>query len=223
MTLIAPPAFDVPPMLRTRLTFDHLAIVAPSLEAGVAHVRKRLGVDAPAGGVHPLMGTHNHLMRLGETCFLEIIAIDPGAPAPERPRWFGLDRRGDAPPRLEHWLLATNDLDATLDEAGGLGGEAIRQTRGELSWRIAVRPDGALPMGGAFPGLLEWSTGTHPAAGMADLGCRLSVLTIDHPEAERISRFLEGRLIDARIRVRNAAGPNLSAEIETPSGTRVLG
>lgn len=209
-------------MPRTRLTFDHLAVVAPSLEAGVAHVRERLGVDVPAGGAHPLMGTHNHLMRLGEACFLEIISVDPAAPAPERPRWFGLDRRGDAPSRLEHWLLATTDLDATLDEAGGLCGEAIRQTRGELSWRIAVRPDGALPLEGAFPGLLEWSTGTHPAAGMADLGCRLSVLTVDHPEAEHIYRFLEGRLTDARVRVRSAATPGLSAEIETPSGTRLL-
>jgi hypothetical protein len=38
------------------------------------------------------MGTHNRLLKLGEGFYLELIAIDPQAPPPGRPRWFGLDR-----------------------------------------------------------------------------------------------------------------------------------
>ncbi len=70
---------------------DHLAIVAPTLEEGVAYVEKTLGVPMAAGGKHPEMGTHNRLLRLGDDIYLEVIAVDPEAPRPERPRWFGLD------------------------------------------------------------------------------------------------------------------------------------
>ena len=72
------------------LTFDHLTVAALTLEQGVAHIERALGVVIPAGGAHPLMGTHNHLMRLGEGAFLELIAPDP-AVTPQRVRWFGLD------------------------------------------------------------------------------------------------------------------------------------
>ena len=62
----------------------------------------------PAGGAHPLMGTHNHLLRLGETLFLEVIAPDPAAGPSLRPRWFALDDprvRAEltASPRLTTW------------------------------------------------------------------------------------------------------------------------
>jgi len=160
-------------LTHTALVFDHLAVVAPDVEAGVAHVRAQLGVDVPPGGTRPLMGTRNHLMQIGDACFLEIIAIDREAPAPQWPRWFNLDRRGDAPARLEYWLLGTKDLDASIAEANNLGGRAVAQTRGELSWRIAVQADGSLPLGGGFPGFLQWPEGSHPAISMANLGCHL--------------------------------------------------
>jgi len=52
---------------------DHLTVAALTLEQGVEHVRRCLGVVVPSGGAHPLMGTHSSLMRLGEAVFLEII------------------------------------------------------------------------------------------------------------------------------------------------------
>src|SRR5204862_2458991 len=76
---------------RPTTELDHLAIAAHTLEQGLAHVRDALGVDMPYGGKHPRMGTHNHLLRLGERVYVEVIAIDPSAPAPSRPRWFQLD------------------------------------------------------------------------------------------------------------------------------------
>ena len=58
------------------LSLDHLVVAALTLEAGVDHVFRSLGVAIPPGGAHPLMGTHNHLMQLGEGVFLEVIARD---------------------------------------------------------------------------------------------------------------------------------------------------
>src|SRR5690606_32822306 len=82
---------------------DHLVVTAPSLAEGARFVREALGVEPEPGGKHPRMGTHNLLLRLGNDVYLEVIAIDPGAPAPGHPRWFGLD---DAPtsPLLATWV-----------------------------------------------------------------------------------------------------------------------
>jgi Glyoxalase-like domain len=41
------------------------------------------------------MGTHNRVIAISSEsfpdCYVEVIAIDPDAPAPGRRRWFGLD------------------------------------------------------------------------------------------------------------------------------------
>ena len=65
---------------------------------GGDYVRSVLGVAPGPGGAHARMGTHNLLLRLGESVFLEVIAPDPAAAPPGRPRWFGLD--DVAAPRL---------------------------------------------------------------------------------------------------------------------------
>ena len=62
---------------------DHITVTAATLEAGARAVEQALGVRALSGGTHPRMGTHNLLLRLGDTLFLEIIAIQPEAPAPD--------------------------------------------------------------------------------------------------------------------------------------------
>ena len=90
---------------------DHLAVVAETLEAGVAHVEAALGVSMQPGGQHGFMGTHNRLMGLGPGFYLEVIAIDPAAARPPYPRWFNLDNF-KGPPRLASWVCRTDDMDA---------------------------------------------------------------------------------------------------------------
>ena len=70
-------------------SLDHLAIATTSIEG--RELDELLGVDLSRGGKHERMGTHNRLLRLGPTSYLELISIDPQAPAPGHPRWFELD------------------------------------------------------------------------------------------------------------------------------------
>jgi hypothetical protein len=209
------------------LQLDHITVAADTLAAGVAHAEAALGVTIPFGGAHPLMGTHNHLLRLGETLFLEVIAPDPNAGRLSRRRWFSLDdpaRRAElaASPRLVTWVVATDDIERALAEMPHAAGPAVTVTRGDLKWLISVPDDGAMPFGGAFPTLIQWPRGPHPAFRMADLGCSLLSLEIAHPEAELIGRLLRPFLGDQRVRFVTMDKPSLRATISTPQGERRL-
>ncbi|MBI5718611.1 MAG: VOC family protein [Burkholderiales bacterium] len=179
---------------------DHVVIAAATLEQGVAWCEATLGVAPGPGGKHALFGTHNRLLKIESAAFprayLEIIAVDPDAPAPPRPRWFGLDeelsrrRLAEAGPQLWHVAARTTAIDAhlaALAAAGldaGVALAASRQTpAGLLQWRIAVRGDGRLLCGGALPTLIEWPAspagpGVHPTLAMPPSAVRLREVSI---------------------------------------------
>lgn len=211
-------------MLRSAL--DHLVITAGTRAAGMAYVADVLGVAMREGGEHPRMFTHNALLRLGEAEYLEVIAANPDAPAPARPRWFDLDRHGaDAEPRLVTWVVRTSDIQAAASRSPIPLGQIEAMTRGSLSWLITIPPDGSLPLGGAGPDLIQWSTTEHPAASLPDMGCRLEELVIHHAEADRLEEFLkdigfEGRVACARPEPNH--GPGLTARMRTPTGSVLI-
>ncbi len=203
-------------------TLDHITVVAETLEDGVRAVKDQLGIDMPTGGKHPKMGTHNCLLALGDALFLEVIAIDPHAPAPTWPRWFNLDQfKGK--PRLETWVLRSQDLQKSLAQAHPESGVATEITRDHLRWLISLAEDGAMPLEGAFPTLIEWPAGQdHPAAKMTDLGCRLRSLTIEHPKADEILTHVDAQMDMSQIMIKNGPVKKIQAEIETPDGLRHL-
>lgn len=205
---------------------DHLAVTCTSLDVGCAFVAEVLSVAPQAGGEHPRMGTHNRLLRLGESCYLEVIAPNPTAPAPARPRWFGLDALApEAPPALTTWIARTSDIQGAIAAATEPLGAAEPMRRGALDWLISIPADGALVLGGAAPALIEWHSDPHPAARLPDLGLRLAMLEIFHPEPERVARLLASLALQAQLEV-SAAGPagavRLVAHIHTPQGLRQL-
>ena len=202
------------------LRLDHLAVAAGTLNDGVAAVGAALGVALAPGGKHPLMGTHNRLLSLGDL-YLEVIAVDPDAPAPGHPRWFDLDRF-TGPPRLSNWIAACDDLDAALrDLPPGLG-TPLALARGDLRWSMAVPDSGCLPFDNAFPALIEWQGAAHPAPRLPDTGVRLLRLEIAHPEATALRAALAPHFSDARVVVTDGPARAMRAEFTTPHGTRVL-
>ena len=166
------------------MELDHLVIGAATLEEGDAWCDRVLGITPQPGGKHALMGTHNRLVRISGAnhprCYLEIIAIDPEAPPPGRPRWFDLDQpalreRLALGPGLIHWVARVPNLDAALAYWRGEGvdaGEAVEASRGALRWRIALREDGRRLRREALPVLIEWGE-AHPADTLPDQGVQL--------------------------------------------------
>ncbi|MEF3046960.1 VOC family protein [Pseudotabrizicola sp. L79] len=199
------------------LRLDHLAVSAASLDAGVAVVEAALGLALGPGGKHPHMATHNRLLGLGEL-YLEVISIDPEAPAPAWPRWFDLDQF-QGQPRLTNWICACDDLETALAQAPQGTGVPVDLARGDLRWRMAVPGDGKLPFGGGFPALIQWQ-GAHPAARLPDSGARLRRLEIVNPRAMDLRNAVA--LDDPRVVFVQGPAPALRAEIDTPHGLRVL-
>ncbi len=205
---------------------DHITVTAPTLRVGAEHVFNALGVRPQPGGEHPRMGTHNMLLRLGEALFLEVIAPNPDAPAPGRPRWFGLDDLSpDAAPRLSVWVARTSDIHALAAASTEALGPIETMSRGNLQWFITIPTDGVPPLGGVAPSLIQWHTPTHPAAGLPDLGLTLASLELRHPEPQRVQRLLTRLDLHGPVVVSGSGTSGMAelvAQIQTPSGMRVL-
>lgn len=200
------------------MRLDHLAVVADRLDDGVAAIERTLGFPMAGGGQHAVMGTHNRLMGLGDI-YLEVIAIDPGAPPPPRPRWFDMDRFS-GPPRLANWVVACDDIGAALAAGPPGWGKPMALQRGDYRWQMAVPADGRLPFDNLMPALIRWEGPLHPARALPDHGLRLSRLEVFHPQAAALRQALAG-LADPRLAVVEGP-PALRAVIDTPDGPRSL-
>lgn len=208
------------------LTIDHLAVTAPSLAAGEQYVQQVLGVELQAGGEHPRMGTHNKLLKLGESLYLEVIAVNPQMPAPSHARWFALDAlQPDSAATLATWVARSEDIKADAAACDAALGLVEPMSRSDLHWQITIPSDGGLLLDGALPSLIQWQ-GAHPAASMPDMGCQLLGLDIYTPFSAELDLFLNQLNFEGPVMVhRLALGERgyLSAQIATPKGLRRLG
>lgn len=221
------------------LKFDHLVIAADTLEAGEAHVIEQLGltdVTPQRGGKHAAMGTHNSLLGLWGGAYLEIIAVDPQAPAPARPRWFGLDdeaikARLARGPYLAHWVARVErprSLARWQSQYPARLAPVLPMTRGDYRWQIGVPENGTLPTWqgagqGVVPTLIQWDTPQHPADALPSSDCAIRLLRGFHPQADTVADQLRWLGADGLIALEaTLVEASLVAEIDTPQGTRTL-
>ncbi|MGN8060236.1 VOC family protein [Ralstonia sp. 22111] len=209
------------------MKLDHIAFVAQSLEQAQAYASQLFGVELPAGGKHPLMGTHNLVTRIAPGVFLEFIAIDPEAPPPNRTRWFALDRlmrEGtlEEVPRLFGWVASVPDLARNASESPQHA--LLEVTRGDLRWHFFHRKDGEAEAGGCWPALIDWAGGQSPVDRMQDVGLRLHQFQLAHPEVTAIREKLHQLGWDAAgaenrsVALTDAARPGLTLVLDTPNG-----
>jgi hypothetical protein len=209
---------------------DHIVIAAATLQQGVDYVHSSLGVKIPKGGVHQTMGTHNHLMQLGNDAYLEVIAIDPEATTPTQPRWFGLDTTLMRAairhkPRLITWVMNTADIHQLVDRTDFDLGAPTALSRDNLKWEIALPDDGRLLADGMLPYCIQWQSKPHPSQAMTNSGCLLQSLTIHHNRPRWISDRLDAMEASHLVHVEalpDNKSPYLSATIDTPTGSVTL-
>lgn len=201
---------------------DHLVLAAANLDAGAAWLEQHLGITLSAVGRHVRMGTHNRLLGLGENFYLELIAIDPAAAPPGRPRWFALDTmQGGDRPRLIHWVARSADIVRDAGACSEALGEILPMERGDYRWRISVPADGHLPGDGLVPTLIQWDVPQHPAQHLPDAGCRLMKLEGFHSQPARIRTALASLGLGSRLDVHSCPAEDpaqLVAYLRTPCG-----
>jgi hypothetical protein len=224
------------PATQPALALDHLVVATADLGQGVAWCEATLGIVPGQGGRHARFGTHNRLFRIDGPAFarayFEIIAIDPEAPPPTQPRWFGLDdaqlqARLAQAPRLVNLVARVDAGPGTLEAAraelraaGADPGEAVHAWRetpqGRLEWEILVRADGQLGAGGVLPTLIRWR-GRHPVDAMPASGVMLLAFAICGLDAG-----VRAALPLAGVALGTGRDPALRARLATPKGDVTL-
>ena len=214
---------------------DHLVVMASDLAQGVAWCEATLGVTPGPGGEHPLMGTHNRLLKIAtathRTAYLEIIAINkiaiPSIPTGAR-RWFDIDdlalqaRVAQQGPVLTHFVASVPDIAVAVASLAAQGidrGAVLQASRptpaGLLQWQISVRNDGQRLFDGCLPTLIQWGD-THPTDTMPGSGVTLQTLQVQHPQAINLNNAYQAIGLSAVALAPGTA--RLRAQLQTPKG-----
>ncbi|MGY4304212.1 hypothetical protein ACVIJ6_001455 [Bradyrhizobium sp. USDA 4369] len=210
------------------LKLDDLTVIAPSLAEGVAHVRHFIDLDVPFGQRHDYMGTHNHLLQLGDAVYLEIVAVDPAAATPRRARWFGLDDHKrvrvdwDEGRRLRGWVARTDAIDLVVAGHPGVFGEKRALPDLDPAFDFTVPNDGALPRDGAVPSIIDRRGRPRAMASIADLGARLRSFVLEHPDPTALQAFYRTLSLDRPPEIRPGPRLRYRAQIETSGGLKEL-
>ncbi|MEL6846546.1 MAG: VOC family protein, partial [Bacteroidota bacterium] len=195
---------------------DHIIITAAELEQGCDWIEAQLGIRPVVGGQHPLWGTHNALLALGEDCYLEVVAPDPRLRVGERGLWLGdyFDRQ----PQLSTWAFREAVIPTNSPYLGSI--EAGKRQKPDGSWlRWRLTDPYVLAFDGAMPFVIDWGESRHPSLDLPSCGERLA-LSIVHPQAQALREALDQ--VGIQIVVKQGPTYNLIAEIQQGNKTLTL-
>lgn len=142
------------------LQLDHFRYTVPNLDAGMHDIVGKLGAQPEYGG---RLGTHNALLSLGASQYLEIIAPDPAQSGTAG------DLEGFSEAAITGWVVQTDDFAAvekTCSELG-LACRKVAMSRNTpagptLNWELLfVSGHGFDDL---FPVFVDWLESPHPAA-----------------------------------------------------------
>jgi Glyoxalase-like domain len=145
---------------------DHILLGCADLDTGMAYMEKLSGYRAAIGGSHPGRGTRNALLKLGERCYLEILAPDPEQ---QQLTWYS-EILTLKEPVLVGWAVETKNLDryAANLRAKGIActgptpGSRTRPDGQTYRWRTVKLED---DKAGILPFHIEWAEDSpHPAS-----------------------------------------------------------
>lgn len=202
---------------------DHLVYTADTLNAGMDEIESKLGVRPALGGSHPDFGTHNAVLSLGPSCYIEVIAPDPNLKAPDRGLPFGMGTSSTS--HIATWALRCERIEnqVTVAKRDGLdlglveSGNRRKQDGDMLSWKL-TNPY-ALLFDGAVPFLISWGKTSHPSS-MIPQGGELSGFRIEHPYPEQVEYALN--ILDVKVPVQRASRMRMIATIMTSNGLVAL-
>src|SRR6266404_5790727 len=199
------------------LLLDHVLLGCNDLDRGIDFVEQNTGVRPAIGGVHPVRGTRNALLSLGERRYLEVIAPDP---AQQKIVHFPQIRQMKEP-RLIGWAVHPPDIAATakllrdnqIAFQGPDGGSRKRPDGRVLNWKTINLAD---DRHGILPFFIEWSADSvHPSKD-APKKCDLDYFTVMGLDPAELSRVFQRIGVDAAVE--RSDRDRLRAHITGPKG-----
>ncbi len=127
------------------MLIDHVIYATPSAATTAERLRADHGVGATEGAFHPEHGTHNWVVPLGPTQYVELLEIVDRGAAGRSPIGQLMLAKLAADEGLASWAILTTDLDAVAARVGiapGAGKATDQAGKVIGSWRfVAAHPD----------------------------------------------------------------------------------
>ena len=143
---------------------DHIVFAASTLEEGTSLIENKLQVKLSNIGYHKDMGTHNRVVKINESVYLEVISIDPNSVTTKSKRWFNLDC-----PKLQSQLRKSPQVVGYVIESDNKKilkyyEPFFKASRGEYKWKFAMPCNNSKIsavksyQNGIIPSLINWES-----------------------------------------------------------------
>ena len=202
---------------------DHLVYGTSDLALGTSYFEEILHIKAVPGGQHLNRGTHNALIALSSSCYLEILAPDPQQKEVPLPYW--IDVYPQMKPRLIRWASKCSNIEDLikiglshgLDLGGVISGSRNLSDGTVLNWRLTdTRVN---HFSGVMPFFIDWQNSVHPSKNIP-LECSLVEMNLEHPDAEKINRYFKALSLEPKVI--SATAPSIKAKIQSPAGVIII-
>lgn len=210
------------PLVLTRASgwpLDHIGLGTASIDAGVAWLAERTGVEARILPPEPGQWYRSAALPIGPDSSIEVLAPNPehrGA----NPMKYVLSRCRT--PQLLFWYVAVRDFDAFMQAARDAG---VR-VEGVQRFNPPAGEGPAYDRGWVGPGFLsqrpcviQWRRREHWNDHEAATTCALQRFELRHPDGERLSKLLGELGIPMAV---ETGPPDLALTIDTPRGPVTL-
>lgn len=201
-------------------TLDHIVYAVSDFDQAIHDLEEKLGIRPEPGGRHLLRGTKNALLNLGNSCYLEILAIDHENTSFIGQRWMGMNLITQ--PTITRWSIQTNEIEKhshiikkQRPELGDIADGERKTPEGEtLKWKMTL-PLPA-PEIDVIPFLIDWSASDFHPTDRLETGCSIHSISLYHPQPEMIETLLEK--LSLKMKVSFAVSPKISIQISGKNG-----
>ena len=143
---------------------DHVVIAANNLDEGTSYVENKLNVKLSNIGYHRDMGTHNRIVKISKSVYLEVISIDPNCGHLNSKRWFNLDSlklqsQLRKSPQVIGYVIENVDIKILKYYE-----PFFKASRNEYKWKFAMPGTNAsiladqFYLSGIIPSLINWES-----------------------------------------------------------------
>ncbi len=143
---------------------DHIVIAANNLDEGTSYVENKLNIKLSDIGYHRDMGTHNRVVKISKSVYLEVISIDPNCGNLNSKRWFNLDSlklqsQLRKSPQVTGYVIENVDIKILKYYE-----PFFKASRGEYKWKFAMPGTNARiladqsHLNGIIPSLINWES-----------------------------------------------------------------